>query len=78
MSTDYSVACDTCKMYRHLGQRFASMHYAFGYGKNDDETRNKILEWISEHVEDRHKVSIYVSQFEPAKYTWLEDEEESE
>ena len=49
MSTDWNVVCDKCKMYSHLGQRMGGL-YTFGWGSKDDVGREKIGEFISDHV----------------------------
>jgi hypothetical protein len=64
MSTDYSVVCDTCKEYRHLGQRMAST-YSFGYGSKDRETPTEIMEWIAGHADQGHKLTILWSDAVP-------------
>jgi len=63
MSIDYEACCENCKIYAHLGQCMASK-YSLGYGPG--QTQNKeilmkeraIMEWIADHVELDHRVTI--------------------
>lgn len=59
MSTDYEIACMTCQVKRHLGQRFASMAWSFGYGSSDrsDGTIQQIGEFIQKHAE--HDLRVF-------------------
>lgn len=49
MSTDWSVICDSCETYRHLGQDSGGIP-SFGLGSKDEEGRKVVAEFVSEHM----------------------------
>ena len=49
MSLDFSVICERCRYYRHLGQRTA-MKDSFGYGSFDDRGPTKAAAFIANHL----------------------------
>lgn len=67
MSTDYDVACETCRTHRHLGQRFAS-GWAFGYGTGAVDSHRRAGEFIIEHVDAGHVVRVRASESVPSDY----------
>jgi len=56
MSTDFDVACHTCKKRKHLGQRMA-MTFSFGFGSNDVSGASEASEFICNHL--GHDLRIY-------------------
>ena len=49
MSVDWSVVCDKCKQYHHLGQDMGGI-CSFGYGSKDQGGREQAGEFIAEHL----------------------------
>lgn len=49
MSVDWTVVCDRCREYCHLGQDMGGT-CSFGYGSKDEEGRVVVGEFISEHI----------------------------
>ena len=49
MSTDFSVACHTCRVVMHLGQRMADT-YSFGFGSSDEDGAAIVAFYIHEHL----------------------------
>ncbi len=49
MSVDWSVLCDKCKKYHHLGQDMGGL-CTFGYGSSNHEGREEAGEFVSEHL----------------------------
>lgn len=50
MSVDWSILCDKCSEYCHLGQDTAS-GASFGYGSQDIDGRESAGEFISDHLD---------------------------
>lgn len=48
MSTDYTIACDVCKVMRHAGQNMGGIN-SFGYGSKDKEGRDKVAAFMVDH-----------------------------
>ena len=49
MSVDWTVVCDKCERYFHLGQDMGGI-CSFGYGSNDSDGQQKVADLISEHI----------------------------
>lgn len=49
MSVDWTVVCDECKEYHHLGQNMGCT-CSFGYGEQDHSGRVAAGEFISAHL----------------------------
>lgn len=49
MSLDFSVMCERCRYYRHLGQR-TTLKDSLGYGSIDDTGMTKAAEFIANHL----------------------------
>lgn len=50
MSTDFDVCCDKCRLAMHVGQRYASGGYSFGYSSKDDAGRAFVARFTFEHA----------------------------
>jgi hypothetical protein len=50
MSIDYSIACERCKVYHHLGQHMAAK-FSLGYGTGDEKKTAEIGDFILEHAD---------------------------
>ena len=57
MSTDYALACLTCRRAIHLGQRFA-VGWSFGHGSNDAAGHRSAGTWLQQHLEAVHLVVV--------------------
>lgn len=65
MSTDFVVACLTCRQHRHLGQRYAARDVvSFGYSRDDEEGRDRIGMFILDHM--GHDLRIYLAEAVPS------------
>lgn len=49
MSVDFTVVCDVCKTYHHLGQGMGGT-VSFGYGSNDAPGRLGAMNFIYRHL----------------------------
>jgi hypothetical protein len=49
MSTDFTVVCDVCRQYHHLGQSMGG-DYTFGYGSKDEEGRRAAMRFVVSHL----------------------------
>lgn len=55
MSIDYTVICNKCHDYHHLGQCMAGNH-SFGYSYDDITTQQSVGEFIINHM--THELNI--------------------
>lgn len=65
MSTDFTVICDECHSYVHLGQRFTTGP-CFGYSNDDIRGRLIAAEFISQHI--YHALRVVVTDHIPVSY----------
>ncbi len=76
MSVDWTVLCDKCRGYHHLGQDMGGL-YTFGYDSQDTEGRHFVGEFISNHLAhnwtDGEYLRIVKTDSIPIGYTNLEE-----
>jgi hypothetical protein len=49
MSTDFTLLCDVCRRYRHLGQHMGG-DYTFGNGSKDEAGRRAAMRFVCAHL----------------------------
>ena len=73
MSTDWTVVCDRCKKFSHLGQRLAVNNNSFGYGMDDKKGRQHAADFIRNHVDYDKDLRITINDLDE---TYQEVEED--
>lgn len=68
MSVDWTVICDKCKLYCHLGQDMGGTS-SFGYGSKDIKGQNIVLEFIATHINYEEPLKIVMTDKIPKDYT---------